>query len=246
MAEHPTFHERDLSAVRGGTLVEALPLDRRPRKGDQALSPLGMTETGGPHTGVDDTEAPIPDRLATFGRPLPGMEHRVVDPETGNELARTDDGELLVRGVFLMQELYKQERHDTFTSDGWYPTGDLGSFDCDGYLSFTGRRTAMIKSGGSNISPAEVEAVLTELPGVVSAYVFGIPAGDRGQDVAAVVVHSEGGEAPDAAELRTLARQRLSAYKVPRHFRSLAEREVPLLATGKVDLARLATLFAEG
>jgi acyl-CoA synthetase (AMP-forming)/AMP-acid ligase II len=150
---------------------------------------------------------------------------------------------LLLRGAFLMDGIYKRERHDTFTPDGWYASGDLGRFDCDGHLRFTGRRTAMIKSGGSNISPAEVESVLSELPGVLAAYVFGIPAGDRGEDVAAVVVHQKG-EAADPAELVTLARQQLSTYKVPRHLHVLADREVPLLATGKVDVARLRARFS--
>jgi acyl-CoA synthetase (AMP-forming)/AMP-acid ligase II len=242
IAEHPSFYERDLSAVRGGTLVEALPQDRRPR-GGAPPSPLGMTETGGPHTGVDDAAAPLPERVGTFGQPLPGMEHRVVDVGTGTELARSDEGELLVRGAFLMHELYKQERHDTFTPDGWYATGDLGSFDCDGELHFLGRRTAMIKSGGSNVSPAEVELALRDLPGVRATYVVGIPAGDRGEDVAAVIVHDEGVE-PDLGYVDSAVRQRLSSYKTPRHYRLLLEDDVPMLSTGKVDTSALRALFS--
>jgi acyl-CoA synthetase (AMP-forming)/AMP-acid ligase II len=244
MAEHPSFSDRDLTAVRGGTLVAALPPDRRPAAPDLAPTLLGMTETGGPHTGPDDAYGPLPEQLrGTFGRSLPGMEHRIVDPETGMERLRTEEGELLVRGAFLMDGIYKRERQHVFTPDGWYATGDLGRFDGDGHLLFTGRRTAMIKSGGSNISPAEVEAVLSELPGVLDAYVFGIPAGDRGEDVAAVVVHPQG-QTADPAELVAQARQRLSTYKVPRHVQVLAEGDVPLLATGKVDLEGLRTRFS--
>ncbi len=148
-----------------------------------------MTETGGPHTGSDDPYAVLPESLrGTMGRSLPGMEHVVVDVDTGMELPVGEQGELLVRGAFLMDGFYKRERHETFTPDGWYATGDQGWFGADGHLRFSGRRTAMIKTGGSNVSPAEVEAALVELPDVREAFVFGIPAGERGEDVAAVVV----------------------------------------------------------
>lgn len=243
MADHPTFVDRDLSSMRGGALVAALPPETRPPSPDLAPTPLGMTEAGGPHTGHDDMYRPLPEHLrGTFGRSLPGMEHRVVDPETGMVLGPNQEGELLLRGAFLMTELYKRERHDTFTPDGWYPTGDLGSLDDEGFVRFGGRMTAMIKSGGSNVAPAEVEAVLTEIPGVRFAHVFGVPAGARGEDVAAVIVH-EPEVALDVDALASAARERLSTYKVPRQFRLLAEDELPMLATGKVDMVALRALF---
>jgi acyl-CoA synthetase (AMP-forming)/AMP-acid ligase II len=243
MADHPTFPDRDLTSMRGGALVEALPPEARPPSPDLSPAPLGMTEAGGPHTAHDDMYRPLPEHLrGTFGRSLPGMEHRVVDPETGIELGPNEEGELLLRGAYLMSELYKRERHDTFTPDGWYPTGDLGSINDDGFVRFGGRMTAMIKSGGSNVAPAEVEAVLTEVPGVRFAHVFGVPAGDRGEDVAAVIVH-ERGVALDVDGLASAARERLSTYKVPRQFRLLAEDELPMLATGKVDMVALRALF---
>jgi acyl-CoA synthetase (AMP-forming)/AMP-acid ligase II len=245
MADHPSFAARDLSSVRGGTLTEALPAARRPPGPGLAPTPLGMTETGGPHTAHDDSYAPLPESLrGSFGRSLPGMEHRVVDRETGIEAIGDEEGELLVRGVFLMDGLYKRERHEAFTPDGWYPTGDLGRLDVDGHVRFTGRHTAMIKTGGSNVSPGEVEDVLCGLPGVRTAHVFGVPAGDRGEDVAAAVV-PEAGRSPEVSELVAAARMTLSAYKVPRHIRIVSAAEVPTLPTGKVDLVRLRALFAD-
>ena len=106
-----------------------------------------------------------------------------------------EEGELFVRGAFLMDGIYKRERHEVFTPDGWYPTGDLGWFGVDGHLRFGGRGGAMIKTGGSNVSPAEVESALLELPHVGAAFVFGIPAGERGEDVAAVIVRRGAGPA---------------------------------------------------
>jgi acyl-CoA synthetase (AMP-forming)/AMP-acid ligase II len=246
MAEHPTFPARELGSIRGGTLWEALPAAARPARPDLAPIPLGMTETGGPHTGPDDAYAPLGEELrGSVGRSLPGMEHRIVDTETATEVPCGTEGEIELRGVFLMEGFYKRERHATFTADGWYATGDLGWFGADGHLRFVGRRTAMIKTGGSNVSPAEVEAALTHLPGVESAYVFGIPAGDRGEDVAAVVVPLSLNSVV-ASEIPAAMRAALSTYKIPRHYRVVMERDLPKLPTGKVDLVSLRGLFADG
>jgi acyl-CoA synthetase (AMP-forming)/AMP-acid ligase II len=243
LAEHPTFPRRDLSAVRGGALLEALPPDLRPASPDLGPNVLGMTETGGPHTGSDDPYRPLPEDLrGTIGRGLPGMEHVIVSRETGLPQPLGEEGELFVRGAFLMDGIYKRERHEVFTPDGWYPTGDLGSLGADGHLRFAGRGGAMIKSGGSNVSPAEVEAALLELPHVGAAFVFGVPAGDRGEDVAAVIVR-RGVEQLDVDELRAGARSRLSGYKVPRYIEVVDDADVPILPTGKVDLAALRELF---
>jgi acyl-CoA synthetase (AMP-forming)/AMP-acid ligase II len=246
LASHPTFSERDLDSVRGGTLIEALPVALRPTSVDRNPMQLGMTETGGPHTNPDDTYLPLPEQLrGTFGRCLPGVEHVVVDAESGRVLPAGELGELLVRGPFLMDQLYKVERRHAFTPDGWYRTGDLCSIDESGYLRYAGRRTAMIKTAGSNVSPAEVEAVLKEVAGVSGAYVVGLPAGPRGQDVAAVVVSPNDAKL-SVADLDAHARGALSTFKVPRHWAVLAEADVPMTATGKPDLRAMTTLLERG
>jgi acyl-CoA synthetase (AMP-forming)/AMP-acid ligase II len=150
----------------------------------------------------------------------------------------------MVRGAFLMDGFYKRERHEVFTPDGWYATGDQGWFGEDEHLRFTGRRTAMIKTGGSNVSPAEVELALAQLDGVREAFVFAIPAAERGEDVAAVVV-SEGSTPIEAHEFRESLREVLSSYKIPRHVRVIAEVDLPKLPTGKADLVSLRDLFKE-
>jgi acyl-CoA synthetase (AMP-forming)/AMP-acid ligase II len=245
LADHASFKDRDLGAVRGGTLVEALPPEYRPPAADRAPNVLGMTETGGPHTGPDDPYAALSESLrGTMGRSLPGMEHRVVDADSGVELAVGEKGEILLRGSFLTDGFYKRERHETFTPDGWYATGDLGSFDTEGHLRFVGRRTSMIKTGGSNVSPAEVEAALLELTEVREALVFGIPAGERGEDVAAVVV-LQSREAVEPSTLLRSLRDTLSSYKIPRHLRVIEEIDLPKLPTGKTDLVSLRSLFTE-
>ena len=244
MAEHPSFGTRDLSAIRGGTLVEALPLEIRPESPSASplLASLGMTETGGPHTAADDPYALLPpERQGTFGRALPGVEHAIAADEEAPTEERTD-GQIMVRGLLVMDGLYKRERFETFTSDGWYPTGDQGWFDDENFLHFTGRANAMIKASGSNVSPEEVESTLRELPGVNDAIVVGLAHPVRGEEVGAVVVVGQGC-AVTQAQLEAHARAELAAYKVPRHFRFITENSIPLLPTGKVDRTLLLTLF---
>lgn len=244
MAEHPSFDERDLSAIRGGTLVEALPPEIRPESPSASplLASLGMTETGGPHTAADDPYALLPpERYGTFGRALPGVEHLIASNEEGVTGDRIE-GEIMVRGLLVMDGLYKRERFETFTSDGWYPTGDQGWFDDEGFLHFTGRGSAMIKTSGSNVSPEEVESTLREFLGVNDAIVLGLAHPVRGQEVGAVVVLGQGCTVAQD-KLEAHARAELATYKVPRHFRFISEDSVPLLPTGKVDRGSLLKLF---
>jgi acyl-CoA synthetase (AMP-forming)/AMP-acid ligase II len=244
MAEHPGFAERDLSAIRGGTLVEALPPEIRPENPSASplLASLGMTETGGPHTAADDPYALLPpERYGTFGRALPGVEHLIATNEEGVTGDRIE-GEIMVRGLLVMDGLYKRERFETFTSDDWYPTGDQGWFDDEGFLHFTGRGSAMIKTSGSNVSPEEVESTLREFPGVNDAIVLGLAHPVRGEEVGAVVVLRQGC-AVAQEKLEAHARAELATYKVPRHFRFITEDRIPLLPTGKVDRGSLLKLF---
>jgi acyl-CoA synthetase (AMP-forming)/AMP-acid ligase II len=194
MADHPDFAKRDLSSVRGGTMLEALPPDRRPREPDLVPNLLGMTETGGPHTMVEVPDTPLPPELrGSFGIPLPGVvQHRIVDPASGVEAPAGHEGEIQVRGQIVMNGVYKRERHDVFGPDGWYATGDRGWFDEAGHLHFTGRASTLIKTAGSNVSPAEVESVLDSMPEVLHSFVVALPHPVRGQVVGAAVVPAHG------------------------------------------------------
>ena len=150
LAEHPRLHaprpERRCTAARCSKLS---PPESRPSSPDLAPNVLGMTETGGPHTGADHPYLPLPEHLrGTIGRSLPGMEHLVVSPRDRPAQPSGEEGELFVRGAFLMDGIYKPKRHEVFTPDGWYATGDLGWFGTDGHLRFTGRGGGMIKTGG--------------------------------------------------------------------------------------------------
>ncbi|MGB7868443.1 MAG: class I adenylate-forming enzyme family protein [Mycobacterium sp.] len=243
MADHPDFPKRDLSSVRGGTMLEALPPERRPSEPDLTPNLLGMTETGGPHTMVEVPDTPLPpEHRGSFGIPLPGLvQHRIVDT-AGLEAPPGQEGQIEVRGQILMSGIYKQERHEVFTADGWYDTGDRGFFDAAGHLHFTGRASALIKTAGSNVSPAEVESVLDAMPGVLHSFVVALPHPVRGEVVAAAVVPANG--APLSVEtIVAHARRNLSTFKVPTVIRLVAEADLPMLPTGKVDRQCLVSLL---
>jgi len=240
MADDPSFPGRDLSSLRSGN-IEILPPDKRPADPELRPNSLGMTETCGPHTFGRDTD--LPEKLrGGFGRALEGIEHKVVDPETGATLPPGTEGEICVRGYTLAQGLYKREREATFDRDGFYHTGDGGFFDADGYLFFKARLGDMIKTAGANVTPSEVEKALESFPAVKEAFVVGLPDPVRGQNVAAAIVFNHG-HSLSADELRQGLRAELSAYKVPRHFFFCGDDELPFTDSGKIDKRKLKDLL---
>jgi acyl-CoA synthetase (AMP-forming)/AMP-acid ligase II len=205
---------------------------------------LGMTETSGPHTGVPYPENTddLPDQLrGSFGPALAGIQHKIVNPETGSIVPEGQEGEICVRGYSVMDGLYKNERGDTFDADGWYYTGDLGFFR-DRLLFFTGRRSEMIKTGGANVSPREVEAALESFPEVKAAFVVGVPNDERGEIVGAVVC-PEPHCRLDVAALTERLRADLSSYKVPKRIVVVPYDDAPWLASGKISKPRIGKLL---
>jgi acyl-CoA synthetase (AMP-forming)/AMP-acid ligase II len=245
LVDHPSFPERDLSAVRGSSLAALLPHDQQLAVEVPKANSLGMTETLGPHT-FDSKDNPLPpEKEGSFGLSVPGVEHKIVDPITGEDLPTGETGELWLRGYSLMLGLHKRERADTFTPDGWYRTGDSGRFDEDGHFYFTGRMGDLIKSSGMNITPRDVELALEALPEVTMAFVAGVPAGDRGQDVVAAIALRPG-EALDEEEARKRVKVEIASYKVPRRIAVFADQtELPWLDSGKIDRRRLTGILEE-
>ena len=244
MLDHPSLRQRDLSSLRSGNLYAILPAEQRPKDPELRTNSLGMTETLGPHT-IDRMDVDLPERLrGSFGRSVPGLEHKIVDPETSERLPPGASGEICVRGASLMQGLHKLEREDTFDRDGFYHTGDGGYLDEDGVLFFQARLGDLIKTAGANVSPREVELRIEACPEVQSAFVVGLSDPVRGQNVAAAVVLGAG-RALSADELRRRLREELAAYKIPRHVLFAAKSELPFTDSGKIDKRRLAELLAE-
>jgi acyl-CoA synthetase (AMP-forming)/AMP-acid ligase II len=237
----PSFARRDLSSIRRGNLYPIMPDDVRPASPELRHAMLGMTETGSVCLVSDDESDQPEHRRGSFGRPAPGFEARVVDPDTGTECSPGEPGELWFRGPFMMEGYYGRERHEVFEPDGWYRTGDFVVVDEDGFFHFRGRRGDMIKTSGANVAPREVEAAIYESSGL-TAHVVGIADAARGQVVAAVL-RVPSGRVVDVDELRGRLSERLSAYKVPRRFLLLADDAVPLLPSGKPDRHAIEALF---
>jgi malonyl-CoA/methylmalonyl-CoA synthetase len=163
-------------------------------------------------------------RPGMVGRPLPGIEVSITADESGV-------GELLVRGASLCRGYWRRpDAHVGEGQEGWFATGDLASMDQDGYVAIAGRRTELIITGGHNVYPAEVEAVLARHPSVAEVAVAGVPSAEWGESVTAFVVGAGG--PPDVAALVALATGELSSYKRPREFRVVDS--LPRNALGKV------------
>ncbi len=234
LAEHPTRADRDLSSLRAGNVPDILPEEICSTDPELRSNALGMTETCGPHTWSPTVGRLSEDERGTFGIPVEGVTHRVIDPETGEDLPSGEVGELSVRGYSLMQGLYKLEREDVFEPDGFYRTGDAGYFDAHGQLVFKGRLGDMIKTGGANVTPSEIEQVLVSYDEVKEAYVVGVDHPDKGQTVEAAVT-LEIGQTIEGDALRSRLKQDLSAYKVPQHVFVYASGTLPFTTTGKID-----------
>jgi acyl-CoA synthetase (AMP-forming)/AMP-acid ligase II len=242
MSEHPSYSPARVRTVVRTSMPDLVPPEHRPPEVNSTS--LGMTEMCSSHTLWDQYD-PLPEsRRATFGKPLPGISHKVVDPDTLEAVPPGVDGEVWVRGYSLMQGLQRREREDVFEPDGWYRTGDAGHFDADGWFYFTGRLGEMIKTpGGANVTPAEVEAALMAYPDVLEAYVTGIPADGGGQLVVGAVV-PRADAALDGDELRARLKGDLSAYKVPKQLWVCAKSELPFLPSGKIKKQDLAEQLA--
>ena len=246
LVEHPSFGERDLSSIRGGSFDELLPAHLRMSDPRRKATSLGMTESLGPHS-IEPLHVELPEgKEDSFGRSVPGIEHRIVDAGTGDELPAGQAGEIWIRGYSLMLGLLGQDPADVFEPGGWYRTGDRGLLDPDGHLYFHGRLGTVIKAGGTNVAPREVELAIESQPGVMHAFVVGVPdAGGRGEAVAAAVVAKPGSEI-DPADLQIRLRSEMASYKVPRHVAVFAEQQdLPWLESGKIDLQALRRLLID-
>ncbi|HEY8980386.1 MAG TPA: type I polyketide synthase [Streptomyces sp.] len=214
--------------VAGSVTAPALAESFRSTFGIQLTDHYGSTETSGPMATMRPGDAPRP---GSCGRPLPGLDVRVVDPGTGTDVPTGAEGEVWVKGPNVM--LGYHNRPDATAKalkGGWYHTGDLARRDTDGYLWITGRRDNVIIRGGENVHPTEIEAVLLKVPGVRDAAAFGRDDEEFGQVPVALVV--PGPDGVDCADLFARCRRELAYFKVPVEVRATAA--LPKTTTGKV------------
>jgi fatty-acyl-CoA synthase len=240
MLDHPSFSRAMVASLDRG-LAGIGPDYRRLtifELGVEGATPAyGLTESYGHVTGgwPDD---PLPARLNTEGEPLPGVEIDIVDPETRQPLARGEAGLILLSG-WLTPGYHENpaETAKALLPDGRFDTGDLGLIDNDGRLVFKSRIKDVIKSGGVNVSPLEVEQLILEHPDIRSAYVVGVGDHLRGESMVAFV---DAVSELDADAVQAFVKARAASFKVPQHVIRCSEEEVPRLASGKVAKRELA------
>lgn len=241
LARHAGSVGVDLSALRPGSLEALLPPEQRARPGARATL-FGMTEAFGPYCGYPaDTDMPA-TAWGSCGKPFPGMEVRIVDPESGMPVATGTAGMIQIRGPHTLRGICGRRREELFTPDGFYSTGDLGHLDEQGFLFYHGRSDDMFKVSGATVYPSEVERALRTIDGVDHAFVTSVP-GAAGERVGAAVVCDD---ALTRDQLHASARKLLSAFKVPTVWLLLdSDDDVPRGGTGKVDVRRLRQMLID-
>jgi fatty-acyl-CoA synthase len=241
---HPGFARHDIRSLRKGATIGSpeqmlrIMQDLMPH----ACQIFGLTETYG-NCAVGDWRDPDDVRARNAGRVLPGTQFRIVDPETEEILPPGTTGELRVKG-YVTPGYYKDPERTAaaFDADGFFRTGDYCQLDAGGYLHFRGRLKDMLKTGGINVAPMEVEEILQLHPSVEEAHVIGLPDAERDEIVVAVVL-CKPGLAVTVPELLVHCRHHMAAYKVPRRLIFAQRAQLPLTVTGKLQKNQLHTLF---
>ena len=210
------------------------------RSGHRILERYGMTETNmstsNPYEGAR--------RAGTVGFPLPGIELKITDSTTGETLAQGDIGQIEVRGANVFKGYWNmpEKTAEELRGDGFFITGDLGMIDADGYVHIVGRNKDLIISGGFNIYPKEIEAVLDAQEGVLESAVIGVPHPDFGETVLALIVPSAE-RAPDLDAIHAHISHSLARFKLPKRLILLPE--LPRNTMGKVQKNTLRDQFRD-
>lgn len=237
--EHPTFEGRDFSSLRTGIMAGSpCPIEVMNRvvndMGAREMTiAYGLTEAS-PVITMTDVDDPVEIRVSTVGRPIDGVEVRIVDPLTGEVLGDGEPGELQSRGHNTMLGYYDmpEATAETIVDGGWLRTGDLAVREPDGTYRITGRIKDMIIRGGENIYPREIEEFLYTHPSVESAQVIGVPDLRFGEEICAWIKLRNGAEVT-VEEIQEFCRKNLAYFKVPRYVKFVDE--FPLTVTGKVQ-----------
>ena len=204
----------------------------------------GMTETAGNFTMCFPDDA-LPTRVHGNGKPMPGNTIRIVDPDTGAMCAPGKDGEIQMHGPTIAPGYFRapEATRAAFTADGWLRSGDLGRLGDDGGLTYVARLKDVIRTGGENVSPAEIEEVLQEVQGIQEACILPAP-DERLDEVPVAVVTLMPGATPDWPTVMPALRARLAGYKVPRRIYVIDT--LPKTATSKVQRVTLKALLDQG
>ena len=244
LVDAPNWNQVDLSSMR---FVDfKTPVARHPTVSTKWFEPghaYGNTET---FTITTCFPANTPPEVHgdSSGEALPGVTVKIVDPLTGAVVARGERGEICVKGPTLMLGYIGIPLDETLDAEGFFRTGDGGYLDDVGRLFWEGRLTDIIKTGGANVSPREVDEALVKHTGVKVAQTVGVPHATLGEVVVSCVVPHDGA-ALEAEEIRTFLRERLASYKVPRHVLFVSTDEIATTGNTKIKSSELRQLAAK-
>ncbi len=237
--EHPEFSQRNLKSLRTGIMsgspcpLEVLKKVTAEMGASEITVGYGQTEAS-PIITLSHTDDPLELRVGTVGCAIPGIEVKIIDPETGQTLGDNQPGELCTRGHGVMLGYYNmpEKTAEAVDPEGWLHTGDLATRMPNGYYRITGRLKDMVIRGGENIYPREIEDLLHAHPAVEDVYVVGVPDRKYGEELLAWVKLREGQQATQD-ELREFCKKSLTHFKVPRYWKFVES--FPTTVTGKIQ-----------
>ncbi len=248
MLEHPDFAQYKLCLRTGIMAGSPCPVEMMKR----VISEMGMTEItivygqteASPGCTMTTTDETLEHRVNSVGTAMPGIETKIIDPETGEEVGVGVNGEFCARGYNIMKGYYKmpEATAQAIDSDGWLHTGDLACVDKDGYYKITGRIKDMIIRGGENIYPKEIEDFLYTYQKVKDVQVIGVPSVQYGEEVCACIIPKEG-EAITEQEIKDLVGANMARHKVPKYV--LIVDSFPMTASGKIQKFKLRDMATE-
>ena len=249
MFAHPDFEKTDFSYMRTGIMAGAnCPADLMRRASvemnmREIISVYGQTEAS-PGCTMGEVNEDLDHRVETVGSAFPGVECKIIDPETGDELPDGESGEFVARGFNIMKGYYKmpEATAQAIDSEGWLHSGDICMRTPDGYYKVTGRLKDMIIRGGENLYPREIEEFYLTNPKVRDVQVVGVPDERYGEECCAwIILHK--GETADENEMKEFGNASIARHKVPRYFMFVDE--FPMNAAGKILKYKMRDISAE-
>lgn len=248
LTKHPAFAATDLSSLRKIRLATGPDWYDRVREaglGKEVISHhYGFTEGTGVVMPYEETGYDI--RKNANGKPFPGVELKIVDPETGKRQPLGIPGEICLKGWTLFDGYYKmpEQTAGVMDAEGFFHTGDYGWLDEQGYLYYRGRYKQMIKTGGENVSQKEVENFLEGHPDIQSVQVIGLPDVEWGEAVTAIV-QTRSGRDLTPEDVKEFCKGKISGFKIPKRVLTIQESEWPVSKVGKIEKMKLRTWTME-
>ena len=224
--DHKDFSKYDVRTLQTGVIFTPPPIAKRIRETLPNYKPLniyGLSEVGGNLTTTKRSDD-INTAVYTHGKPHDGMKVQIMDPETGEQLAQGQEGEICARGWSIMKGYYKdaEETAKTIDKNGWLHSGDIGFIDENGNLVFKGRMKDVVRVGGENVSAMEVEEFLLQHPKVKYVQVVGAP-DKRLEEVVAAFIELKQGESSSQEEIIDFCRGKIASFKIPKYVRFVKE-----------------------